>query len=134
MKLVLKLTNDKIVGKIHEATCKCAVALTPNVDACDDSDEDLPVTSLPCKWKPPRKRKHQALQVSKACFEYGKASKYSMQLLENYYPRPEEFRNTSAERLPQLLADIKASVFHYCWIYLLVLKVLLSHICQNLNC
>ena len=56
------------------------VALTPN-----DSDDDLPVTSLPCKWKPPRERKHHALQVSQAQFdklEYDKAKKYGMQSLE----------------------------------------------------
>ena len=87
-------------------------ALTPNVDACDDSDDDLPVTSLPCQWKPPRKRKHHALQVSKAHFdklEYGKTNKYGMQFLEDYDPRPEDLRNTSAERLPQLLVDIKGT-------------------------
>ena len=78
------------------------VALTPNVaDVCDDSDDDLP---LPCKWKPPRKRKHHASQAQFDTLEYGKAKEYGMQL---YDPRPEELRNTSADRLPQLLADIK---------------------------
>ena len=74
------------------------VALTPNVaDVCDDSDDDLPVTSLPCKWKPPRKRKHRASQAQFDKLEYGKAKKYGMQLLEEYDPRLEELRNTSAD-------------------------------------
>ena len=92
------------------ALLHAVVALTPNVDACDDHDDDLSVTSLPCKWKVPQKCKHQALQVSKAHFdklEYGQFSKYCMQSLDSYDPRPDEFRNTSAERLPQLLADVK---------------------------
>ena len=87
------------------------VALTPNDDVCEDSDDEhTPITSLPCQWKPPRKRKHNAKQMSQAHFdklEYGKAKKYSMQCLEEYDPRPEELRNSSAERLPQLLSDIR---------------------------
>ena len=39
--------------------------------------------------------------------EFGKAKKYSIHDLEDYDRRPEELRNTSAERLPQLLSDIK---------------------------
>ena len=34
------------------------VALTPNVNACDNSDDNVPVISLSCQWKPPQKRKH----------------------------------------------------------------------------
>ena len=37
----------------------------------------------------------------------GKAKKYSMQCLEEYDPRPEGLRNSSAERLPQLPSDIR---------------------------
>ena len=66
------------------------VALTPNVDVCEDSDDEhTPITSLPCQWKSPRKRKYNAKQVSRAHFdklEYGKAKKYSMQCLEEYDP------------------------------------------------
>lgn len=32
-------------------------------------EESQPVTSLPCKWKPPRKRKESILPLSEASFE-----------------------------------------------------------------
>ena len=34
------------------------VALTPNVDVCDNSDDNVPVIFLSCQWKPPQKCKH----------------------------------------------------------------------------
>lgn len=53
------------------------VALKPGVQSCGaeeesdvDSDEDsTPVTSLLCQWKPPKKHKATAMQVSMAEFE-----------------------------------------------------------------
>ena len=45
----------------------------------DDEDADsVPVTSLPCQWKPPRKRKESNLKMSDATFEkhvYGQTKK-----------------------------------------------------------
>ena len=99
---------------IHvSALLHALVALTPSVHTRgeeDSDDENLPITSLPCQWKPPRKRKAAAMQVSEAHFDkldYGKAKKYTMEVLENYDPRPEELKNTNAQRLPQLLNDIR---------------------------
>ena len=47
--------------------------LQPNVlppTAPDDNDvESVPVTSLPCQWKPPKKRKESTLRISEAVFE-----------------------------------------------------------------
>ena len=73
------------------------VAMKPTLPSCmsgeDDSDEEnLPVTSLSCQWKPPRKRKASAMEVSAAEFEkheYGKAKKYNVQTLETFDPRPQ---------------------------------------------
>ena len=99
---------------IHvSALLHALVALTPSVNTHgeeDSDDENPPVTSLPCQWKPPRKQKAAAMKVSEAHFDkldYGKGKKYTMECLENYDPRPEELRNTSAQRLPQLLNDIR---------------------------
>lgn len=46
---------------VHTASC-----------ACSDDDQEpeaLPVTSLPCQWKPPRKRKHSTLPIAETTFE-----------------------------------------------------------------
>ena len=86
------------------------VALTPDVH-CSESDESsdeeaTPCTSLPCQWKPPRKRKATAQLVSTANFqkhEYGKIKKYNIRSIESFDPRPETMRNTSSDRVPTLL-------------------------------
>ena len=91
------------------------VALKPGHDMhCDDSDmdsdEEQPCTSTLCQWKRPRKRKSAAMQVEKAEFEkheYGRIKKYNIESLENYDPRVEHFRGKIAERIPNLLNDIK---------------------------
>lgn len=86
------------------------VALKPTVIMQEDEDSDEespPVTSLPCQWKPPRKRREAAMQVSQAQFEYGKVKKYSIESLETFDPRPKELRNTCSQRLPQLLRDVQ---------------------------
>ena len=79
------------VSALHDAL----VALKPTVVTQDDenSDEECPVTSLLCQWKPPRKCKEAAMQVSQAQFErhdYGKAKKYSIESLESFDPCPKK--------------------------------------------
>ncbi len=77
----------------------------------EESDEESPpVTSLLCQWKPPRKRKASALQVSRAEFEkheYGRTKKYKMQNLETYDPRPEEVRNKIGSRVCKFLDQVR---------------------------
>ena len=94
----------------------------------DSDDENPPVTSLPCQWKPPQKRKAVAMKVSEAHFDkldYGKGKKYTMECLENYDPRPEELRNTKCTKVTA--AKGRGSVFHYCSIPPLALTVVKSH-------
>ena len=86
------------------------VALKPGTQYCeteDESDEEsLPVTSISCQWKPPKRRKVSAMQVSTAEFEkyvYGKTKKFNIQSLELYDPRPEQMRNKISNRIPKLL-------------------------------
>ena len=91
------------------------VALKPATSNClsgeeDSDDENAPVTSLPCQWKQPKKRKAASMEVSVAEFkkhEYGKPKKYNIEALDNYDPRPPEMRGTVGERIPQLLTDLK---------------------------
>ena len=46
----------------------------------EESEETLPVTSYPCQWKAPRKRKQSNLKMADATFEkhvYGRAARRS---------------------------------------------------------
>ena len=73
----------------------------------DDSDEEMvPVASLPCQWKQPKGHKSNAMEMSTAQFEkhvYGKIKKQKIYTIDNFDPRPEEFRNQSSSKLPRLL-------------------------------
>lgn len=73
----------------------------------DDEDADsVPVTSLPCRWKTPRKRKESNLKISDATFEkhaYGKTKKVKLLPIENYDPRPEKYRNTVDSHMKKFL-------------------------------
>ena len=69
-------------------------------------EEALPFTSLPCLWIPPRKSKESTMQMSEATFTkhtYDKTKKRKLKRLEDFDPRPLEFRGTAANHLPALL-------------------------------
>ena len=73
-------------------------------------DEETPVTSLPCQWKAPKKRKQSTLPISEAVFEkhdYAKPMKRKVKHVEDFDPRPQEFRGTTASRLPDLLDSLR---------------------------
>ena len=70
----------------------------------------MPVTSLPCQWKEPRKRKAAAMEVADTHFEkyeFGKIKKRVAKSIESFDPRPDESRNCNAQRLQQLLDDVR---------------------------
>jgi len=47
-----------------------AFNLKPNVhSAGEHADDEIPVTSLPCQWKPPKKRKQRAMRMSETVFQ-----------------------------------------------------------------
>ena len=86
--------------------------LNPNIRPLqEDSDTDeTPCTSLPCQWKPPKKRKESSLEMSKAKIQkhdYAKPNKREVKMIEDFDPRPLEYRGTAASRLPQLLDTLK---------------------------
>ena len=67
------------------------------------NEDDTPVTSLPCKWKPPKKRKENTLPIEQAQFEkhtYGKPNKRKLALLNDFDPRPIQYRGTAKNNLP----------------------------------
>ena len=62
------------------------------------SEEDLPVTSYPCQWKAPKKRKQSTLRFADSVFEkhvYGKVKKRRLEPLEDFDPRPDKFKGTA---------------------------------------
>lgn len=96
--------------------------LTASNDVTDDKDADsVPFTSLPCRWKPPRKRKESILKISDATFEkhmYGKAKKIKHLPIENYDPRPEKYRNkVDSHKKFLVLYMVRDWVCPYCWIH-----------------
>ena len=79
---------------------------TMNTDSSSEKEEVLPVTSYACKWKVPRKHKDSAMQMADAVFHkhvYGRERKCTLKPLEDFDPRPMEYRGTANDRLPELL-------------------------------
>ena len=71
-----------------------------------EQEEVLPITSYACQWKAPKKRKENSLPFSEANFHkhvYGKQRKRALKPLEDFEPRPAEFRGTAKDGMPQLL-------------------------------
>lgn len=85
--------------------------LRPNLPPAHVGDDDTtPVTSLPCQWKCPKKWKESTLQVSKATFEkhdYAKPAERKIKHVEDFDPRPPEFRGLAANRIPELLNKVR---------------------------
>ena len=78
--------------------------------ADNNSDDNVPVTSQPCRWKGPRKRKESTMCLSDATFEkhdYKKPLKRTVKHVEDFDPRPEIFRGTAPSRIPELLQKLK---------------------------
>ena len=77
-----------------------------------DNESSLPCTSRPCVWKQPKSRKESNLQVCDAKFEkhdYSKPVKQKIQHLEDYDPRPSQFKGTACSKLPELLQKVKGT-------------------------
>ena len=75
-----------------------------------NSEEVVPVTSRPCEWKPPKKRKESTMALSDTSFEKpecGKEKKRKLEPLEDFDPHPEEFRGIACANLPALLEKIR---------------------------
>lgn len=97
---------------LHAITALCPTSFTPyNKDSSfDDSDEVVPITSLQCQWKPPRKRKESSMKIADVQFEkhvLGRTKKRVLQRIEDFDPRPVQYRGTTSSRLPALLDSIR---------------------------
>ena len=79
------------------------------LDSSDDDETAVPVTSQLCVWNVPKKGKKSTQSMSEAVFQkhdYMKPAKRKMVSLENFDPRPPEYRGTVATHLPSLLKSI----------------------------
>ena len=84
--------------------------LHPNLPSISDAEaECVPVTSLPCKWKAPKAKKDSTLPVASTSFkkhDYQKLVKRKVKLLNDFDPRPPEFRGQIQNRLPSFLQKV----------------------------
>lgn len=115
--IISLITCRKSASCTHiSALLHALVALTPvpfpvPSSVPDDEDaESVPVTSLPCQWKQPRKRKESNLKMSDATFEkhvYGQTKKVKLLPIEDYDPRPEKYRNKVDTHMEKFLAAVR---------------------------
>ena len=83
---------------------------TPSTVVLPETDGNLPVTSLINSWKPPRKRKEATMMMSEAKFQKhtsGRTPKHQIVSLEQFDPRPEEYRGTAQSGLKRFLQATK---------------------------
>ena len=74
------------------------------------SEDVEPVTSFPCMWKQPKKRKASNMKISDVDFEKyvrGRTKKRKYSKLEEFDPRPVQYRNTAKDNLPSLLESVR---------------------------
>lgn len=81
-----------------------------NSEILEDNQASIPCTSLPCKWVVPKCRKETSQQISTAVFkkhERDRPVKRQIPLLENFDPRPPEYRGNAQSFVPDLLKKVK---------------------------
>lgn len=86
-------------------------SLHPHVPAnTADEEHALPVTSYPCQFKPPRKRKESDRLIAETHFEkhtFGKERKGAVSLIEEFDPRPLKYKGTASANVPSLLTKVQ---------------------------
>ena len=97
-----------VSGLLHAlvAMCPSQVGTAPD----SDTEESLPITSYPCKWTKPRKRKDASMKMSEIAFQkhvYGRQIKHTLQSLSDFDPRPFEHRGTVPLLLKEFVTKVK---------------------------
>ena len=75
----------------------------------DEEDPPLPITSYACQWKAPRKRKESDARIADLKFEkhvYGRVRKHQLDPIDDFDPRPPQFRGKLHSRLPDLFEKV----------------------------
>ena len=108
-------TVCKLYSCVSRSPCSCqshpyfSSSQTESPSSKFDDDE-TPVTSLPCQWKAPKKRKRSTLPMSEAIFqkhEYAQPVKRKIKPLEDFDPRPPEYRGAVTSHLQDLLEKLR---------------------------
>ena len=103
-------TCTHISALLHALVAMTPTQLTPIVSGENVTEEDLPVTSYPCRWKPPCKRKESNLKISDANVTkhtYGKQRKVELSPLEEFDPRPHKYRGSAPAQLTAFLGKVR---------------------------
>lgn len=69
----------------------------------------LPITSYACQWKAPRKRKESDARIADLKFEkhvYGRVRKHQLDPIDDFDPRPPQFRGKLHSRLPDIFEKV----------------------------
>ncbi|KAL5517990.1 hypothetical protein EMCRGX_G003649 [Ephydatia muelleri] len=125
------VTQDGHLATITKATCECAagesascthvsgllhalVAMCPSkiefTSGTTTSEDPRPVTSYPCQWKQPHKRKDSSAKVSELAFHkhvFGQQKKHTLRTLSDFDPRPPEQKGTAPHLLKDFLTKVK---------------------------
>ena len=103
------MTCTHVSALLHALVAMTPSHLKSGHSRCD-VDEDLSVTSYPCQWKEPRKRKQSNLKISDAKVEkhmYGKQRKLNLSPLEEFDPRPHKYQGTAPAQLTDFLGKVR---------------------------
>ena len=106
-------TCTHVSGLLHALVALSPSELVPTGLADrreNDSGDDLPVTSYRCQWVQPKKRKESSTKMADASFRkhvYGRERKHSLQLIEDFDPRPPECIGTEKARLDDFLSKMQ---------------------------
>lgn len=97
-----------ISALLHALTALCPTSFAPRGEesSADENKAAVPMTSLACQCKPPRKRESSA-KIADVYFEkhvYGRAKKPVLRRLEDFDPRPEK---SSSSNMPTLLDSVR---------------------------
>ena len=79
-------------------------------DPVQTTQEDLPVTSYPCQWNVPRKRKESSAKIADVSFikhVYGREKKHTLKPLYDFDPRPSIYHGTASDRMLNFLSSAK---------------------------
>jgi len=91
--------------------CPTEIDSTANADDHNASSvQPVPVTSLECQWNKRRRRKNNKAEVSNVAFKkhvYGRQRKHQLEPINDFDPRPEEYKNTASQKLQGFLEAMK---------------------------
>ena len=99
-----------VSGLLHALVAMFPHEIQTNLQAGVSNQEDLPVTSYPCQWNVPRKRKVSSAKITDVSFNkhvYGREKKHTLKPLSDFDPRPSMYRGSASDQMPSFLSSVK---------------------------